>query len=253
MAVQPFNLGASAGLPANPIPNPKTALGKEALTLYEAAKTATARIRECRDAESDAARTLAEARAALHAEVARGGRDGQDIDREVELARELQARQLHADADLHNRRRDAALDAQRDAVQAWVYFVRNHTRELIEGELEDVAKRVSEELIAAREQAQPAEDAYRAFREQVRELTNIVVVGPDPHTAASLGIPSRDDIALKWALAPDPEPPLPGQVAGTVARPGSHRTVRTLFVYGSSGRRVATPAAGRFATSKSSP
>jgi len=43
------------------------------------------------------------------------------------------------------------------------------------------------------------------------------------------------------------------RVAGTVARPGSHRTVRTLFVYGSSGPRVANPAAGRFATSKSSP
>jgi AAA ATPase domain len=36
------------------------------------------------------------------------------------------------------------------------------------------------------------------------------------------------------------------RVAGAVARPGSHRTVRTLFVYGSSGRRVMTPAAGRF-------
>jgi len=43
------------------------------------------------------------------------------------------------------------------------------------------------------------------------------------------------------------------RVAGTVARPGSHRTVRTLFVYGSSGRQVANPAAGRFATSKLSP
>jgi len=39
------------------------------------------------------------------------------------------------------------------------------------------------------------------------------------------------------------------RVAGAVTRPGSHRTVRTLFVYGSSGRRVMTPAAGRFATS----
>ena len=43
------------------------------------------------------------------------------------------------------------------------------------------------------------------------------------------------------------------RVAGAVARPGSHRTVRTLVVYGSSGQRVANPAAGRFATSKSSP
>jgi hypothetical protein len=44
-----------------------------------------------------------------------------------------------------------------------------------------------------------------------------------------------------------------GRVAGTVARPGSHRTVRTLFVYGSSGQRVMNPAAGRSSTSKSSP
>jgi hypothetical protein len=39
------------------------------------------------------------------------------------------------------------------------------------------------------------------------------------------------------------------QVAGAVARPGSHRTVRALFASGSSGRRVVTPAAGRLSTS----
>ena len=43
------------------------------------------------------------------------------------------------------------------------------------------------------------------------------------------------------------------RVAGAVARPGSHRTVRTLFVYGSSGRRVMTPAAGRLIDLESSP
>ena len=43
------------------------------------------------------------------------------------------------------------------------------------------------------------------------------------------------------------------RVAGAVTRPGSHRTVRTLVVYGSSGRRVVNPAAGRFSTSRSSP
>src|SRR5512135_417449 len=43
------------------------------------------------------------------------------------------------------------------------------------------------------------------------------------------------------------------RVAGAVARPGSHRTVRTLVVYGSSGRRVMTPAAGRFFDLESSP
>ena len=43
------------------------------------------------------------------------------------------------------------------------------------------------------------------------------------------------------------------RVAGAVARPGSHRTVRTLVVYGSSGRRVMTPAAGRFVDLESFP
>jgi hypothetical protein len=43
------------------------------------------------------------------------------------------------------------------------------------------------------------------------------------------------------------------RVAGAVTRPGSHRTVRTLFVYGSSGRRVMTPAAGRLIDLESSP
>ena len=46
---------------------------------------------------------------------------------------------------------------------------------------------------------------------------------------------------------------LPSRVAGAVARPGSHGTVRTLFVYGSSGRRVMTPAAGRFVDLESFP
>jgi hypothetical protein len=46
-----------------------------------------------------------------------------------------------------------------------------------------------------------------------------------------------------------PHAAIAARVAGTVARPGSHRTVRTLFVYGSSGQRVVNPAAGRFATS----
>ncbi|MGP0050967.1 MAG: GAF domain-containing protein [Solirubrobacteraceae bacterium] len=43
------------------------------------------------------------------------------------------------------------------------------------------------------------------------------------------------------------------RVAGAVTRPGSHRTVRTLVVYGSSGRRVMTPAAGRLIDLESSP
>jgi hypothetical protein len=211
MTVQPFALGEAAGLPANPIPNPKTALGQEALALYRAAQAATARIRDCRDAEADAACVVATARAGLQGEVERRDREGQNVEDEVELGCELQARKLPADGDLHNRWRAAALDTQREAVQAWVYFVRRHVGELFEGELEADAQRVSEELIAARNQAHRAEDAYQDVRERVCGLTNIVVVGPDPQTAASLGIRSRDDIALEWALAPDPEPPLPAR------------------------------------------
>ena len=49
---------------------------------------------------------------------------------------------------------------------------------------------------------------------------------------------------------PDDTAPNPTcRVAGAVARPGSHRTVLALFAHGSSERRVAGPAAGRFATS----
>ena len=46
--------------------------------------------------------------------------------------------------------------------------------------------------------------------------------------------------------APRPSPLKHCRVAGTVARPGSHRTVLVLFTHGSSGRRVANPAAGRY-------
>ena len=52
---------------------------------------------------------------------------------------------------------------------------------------------------------------------------------------------------------PGATPAAIARVAGAVTRPGSHRTVRTLFVYGSSGRRVMTPAAGRLIDLESSP
>ncbi|HEY5248575.1 MAG TPA: integrase core domain-containing protein, partial [Dermatophilaceae bacterium] len=66
-----------------------------------------------------------------------------------------------------------------------------------------------------------------------------------PHRAHGMMTPAA--FKTGWETAQE------ARVAGAVTRPGSHRTVRTLFVYGSSGRRVMTPAAGRFATSKSSP
>jgi len=45
----------------------------------------------------------------------------------------------------------------------------------------------------------------------------------------------------------------PRRVAGAVARPSSHRTVLALFAHGSSGRRVVTPAIGRFIDLESFP
>lgn len=54
---------------------------------------------------------------------------------------------------------------------------------------------------------------------------------------ASASRPSRSPFGLRC------------RVAGAVARPGSHGTGLALFASGSSGRRVANPAAGRFSTS----
>ncbi len=71
-----------------------------------------------------------------------------------------------------------------------------------------------------------------------------------PHRAHQMMTPAA--FATGWKAARQAAR-ASARVAGAVARPGSHRTVRTLFVYGSSGRWVMTPAAGRFATSKSSP
>jgi hypothetical protein len=66
-----------------------------------------------------------------------------------------------------------------------------------------------------------------------------------------------DAARLLTAVAGPPQealkPPIADRVAGAVARPGSHRTVRALVAHGSSGRRVMNPAAGRLSTSISFP
>jgi len=61
-------------------------------------------------------------------------------------------------------------------------------------------------------------------------------------------VPGRESVLTRSGETSCVNPPseladvgLPSRVAGAVARPGSHRTVRTLVVYGSSGRRVMTP------------
>jgi hypothetical protein len=71
-----------------------------------------------------------------------------------------------------------------------------------------------------------------------------------PHRAHGMMTPTA--FATGWRSAHEAAR-ASARVAGTVARPGSHGTVRTLVVYGSSGRRVMTPAAGRFVDLESSP
>ena len=76
------------------------------------------------------------------------------------------------------------------------------------------------------------------------------------HRQRELALPPRPRTPrTQTSMTPRPQaaPAAIARVAGAVARPGSHRTVRTLVVYGSSGRRVMTPAAGRLIDLESSP
>lgn len=80
-----------------------------------------------------------------------------------------------------------------------------------------------------------------AFRNE--ELTPAILQGAN---AISCGVtPHRAKYKPYAAFMPRPL----GQVSAPVARGASHRTVVVLFTYGSSGRQVITPVAGRFATS----
>ena len=92
-----------------------------------------------------------------------------------------------------------------------------------------------------------ADAARRAAGEQGDPPADGSAQGDDPE-----GVVVVDAARLFTAVAGPPQealkPPI-ARVAGAVTRPGSHRTVRTLVVYGSSGRRVVNPTAGRFATS----
>ena len=53
----------------------------------------------------------------------------------------------------------------------------------------------------------------------------------------------------RWSAITRTPPQLLSGSQGRLPAPGSHGTVLALFAHGSSGRRVVTPAAGRFATS----
>jgi hypothetical protein len=69
-----------------------------------------------------------------------------------------------------------------------------------------------------------------------------------PTAAAPIGSVTTSFTSSRAALRAAAGRAAACQVAGAVARPGSHRTVLALFAHGSSGRRVVTPAAGRLST-----
>jgi hypothetical protein len=185
---------SSTPFPANPIPSPRTKLGKDALELYAYAETATERIQEARDAQVDAASRVEDAVVALRLEVERGGREGRNDDRERDLARELAAAKMLADQSVFAVRERAAFEASEAAKQAWRDFIAENLPALLAGEMEAEAVKVSKALIDAQEKLRPVELAFNEFHLRAQEL--IV-------TARGTGD--------EWRLAQVPAPPLPAR------------------------------------------
>jgi hypothetical protein len=182
----------SVAFPANPIPAPKTRLGKEAKRLYDAAIEAAQRIREAREAATEAATELIDAKAALHAEIERGGREGRDADREHELATAVATAGLLKDPAVFHVREEAARTAHEAAVHDWSQFIRANLPELLTGEMEAEAERVSAALVEGLARLAPIELAYAQFHKRAQDLV-VTARGYDP----------------AWNLAAVPEPPLP--------------------------------------------
>jgi hypothetical protein len=183
-------------LPANPIPNPTSKTGKDALKAYNAAKDATTLVRDAENAANIANQALADARHAFQQEVARGGREGQDADKERELADAIRVAEIAADPTTHRIRYASAVTSQRQAVSNWSRFVTARVSELFEHEIEPDALRVSAELIEAQERLTPFDQKYAAVKARAVDLVSLVGVGPG-------GLPHE------WRLADYPQPPLP--------------------------------------------
>lgn len=178
--------------PANPIPEPKTPLGKEAKRLYDAAIAAAGRIKEARDAASEAEQNLKDATDALRLEIERGGREGRDAEREDELATAVAKASLLQDPSVFRVRDEAARRAHQDATHVWSQFIKSNIDGLLIGELESEAEKVSKALIDMQAKLAPVEDAYRVFHSRARDLV-VTARGYDE----------------RWNLAQKPEPPLP--------------------------------------------
>jgi hypothetical protein len=184
----------------NPLPEPVTDLGKEALALRKAAEDATARLDGIRESRADLARRITVARAAWEAEVMRGAREGIDQGAEDKLSIELSALERSHNEDVFRARWRVATQTQRELTVAWRAFIWQHWSALVDGELREDAERVSAELVKALASIQPKQQAYDAVAARAWDLTRFLAHGPDMQWWAT-----------NSQLPPAPAAPLPPQ------------------------------------------
>lgn len=202
----------SITLPPNYIPNPRTELGKQALQRYKTAQEAVARVAACGDVERESIDALRNARSEYQSELARGGREGVDVDRETALAQALSAAEHRAAPDAHRTRRAAANKGVQEKSWSYISFVRQNCAALLAGEFEADAIKVHEDVEAARAALAPVEAAYRAQAERTSAFLKVAVSpGRSNHDqAATMGVDTDVDVARRWALPTD-GPPLPAR------------------------------------------
>ena len=195
---QSLSSGAVA-LPAYPIDQPVSEIGKEGLRLVQEAREATRKLGVVRDTQQDAASRYRAARAAYEAEVQRGGQTGKpDLGREHELSLELSAAERACDPQTHQIRQQAALAEQRrlaSRAQVWLW---ENWPAILEEELRDEAEMASAELVEAYASIQHSVDRYQSIRRRVSDLVGITLAGP--HAA---------ELSSILALGSEPQPPLP--------------------------------------------
>jgi hypothetical protein len=184
-------------LPTQLAENPKCSAAKEASRLYREANAATARIGEVRQAANEATERLRTAEIAYNGELDRGVTAERNVKLEAKLAAELSEAKLAAEPGIHQRRHNAAVQAQRSAVQAYGDHLVVNATELI-AELAPEAHDATEALAAARAKIQPEVERYAAVREAVQAIVRVVAQ-------------SRDE-EVYWALpSTDTLPPLPAE------------------------------------------
>ena len=196
----PFTISSfgDVGVPKLPAPlaqHPDSNEAKEAARLYREAKAATARIAEVRDAANDAQERLRTAESAYAAELDRGVAGERNLKLEAKLAVELNEARLGAEPEAHQRRHRTAVQAQRQAVQAYGDSLVVNAAALI-AELAPEALAATEALAEARASIQPDVERYAEARAAVQAIVRVVATSVDEQRY--------------WALpSTDTQPPLP--------------------------------------------